>query len=288
MGNNGSYEQRLASAKRHVEEENPIEVKFPGFRDNEEAFLRHKQDTAKVLENIPTLINKLVTFVGGPEGGGNVVRALMSLIHESADSIEKALVMLKVDKKIVQNAHSFVKAEMLSIERQLKLSLAGEQRKTHLAIADDSCYKLLVKFADTDFYLHQNPLAFAPFLASFVAIYIPVTRANYHLARTTERREDLIRNLEALHRIIEDFRDETDQHRVNCIHFGPVFGTEGDTCLSDSLINKDIYYQTNSLITEPLISEIKEWYRAEVRRKYKEYFTPSLEIVEQTLNEIRE
>jgi len=288
MGNKPSYEERLASAKRAVEEKCPIEVKFPGFRDNEEAFLRHQQNTAMVLEHMPTLTDKLVTFAGGPAGAGIVVRALISLLHDSTDSIKTALLVLKLEEMIAQNAHSFVKAEMKSIERQLSLSLSGEQRETHLAIADDSCYKLLVKFADNDFYLHQQPLIFAPFLASFVAIYIAVTRANYQLTRTAKHREDVIRNLETLRRIIEDFRDRTGEDRVNYIHSRPIPMGEGDYYLYDSMIDKEIYYQYNFMYSNHLLGAIEEWYQAEMKRKYKEYFAPSLKIVEKALREIRE
>ncbi|PAV82934.1 hypothetical protein WR25_00958 [Diploscapter pachys] len=282
MGNKPSLEDEKSS----VERKHPIELKFPSFLDDEEAFLQHKKNTATVLEKMPTLVDKLVTFSGGPAGGGTVVRALMSLIHDSPDSVKEALKMLKVERKIAQNAHSFVKAEMKSIERQLDLSLSGEGRKMHLAIADDSCYKLLIKFDDTDFYLRQQPLAYAPFLVSFVAIYIAVTCANYSL--TVKHRKDVVRNLKTLREIIKNFRDETAQSRVNYIHVRPALYTEGDYYLYDSLIDENIYYQPNLMFTPHFCGDIKEWYQEKVRRKYEKYFAPSLSAVEEALEEIRE
>jgi hypothetical protein len=305
MGNRPSIEQYyedIETAKRCINQNTPIKIIFPGFLNNEQKFLKYQQRTATTLQNMSTLTNKLITHVGIPAAGGPVLKALIFLIHESPESIERALTVLKVEKMIAQTVHSLVEAKFKCIERELSKSFTNStsQRKIHLAIVDSNCYEILCLFDNPTYYFHRDPLAYAPFLVSFVAVYIAVIRANYSFADGTDGREDIIHNLKKLKKIITDFRDKTCKERMKLISWNVPFG-RNTIGIKDSLINKEIYVESrsgfgvNSLDFEhtssignniSIIHSIEKWYTSEISRKYAEYFGPTMKAVSKTLDEI--
>ncbi|EGT35213.1 hypothetical protein CAEBREN_15684 [Caenorhabditis brenneri] len=136
---------------------------------------------------------------------------------------------------------------MEGIERHLKLALDGEQPEIHLSHADNSCFEILSMYSNPDSYLRQNPMAFAPFLTSFVAVYLSVIQMYYSLNKTEKHREDIRRNLETLLQVIENVRSETVNVRLNYIDVHEFPGLEGYCSyhLGDGLTGYVIYKEDN-------------------------------------------
>ncbi|EGT59660.1 hypothetical protein CAEBREN_15947 [Caenorhabditis brenneri] len=274
-------EEKLNKAKSEIRSKNPVQVTFPGYKDARQDFLEKEKNVAFIIRQIPSLTQKAVgkaleaAKVAGPPGTAAAINILLTLCGvESAESIKRALLFLKVKEMVIQTAHTFIKAKMEGIERHLKLALDGEQPEIHLSHADSSCFEILSMYSNPDSYLRQNPMAFAPFLTSFVAVYLSVIQMYYSLNKTQKRRQDIRRNLETLRQVIENVRSETVNARlvnyIKVIDISSIQGV-GTIYLNDNLTEKQIYKQDH-FMGPPIFNRVKSWYQEEIRSEYYNYF----------------
>ncbi|CAL2028436.1 unnamed protein product [Caenorhabditis brenneri] len=270
-------ERELNEAKSEIRSKNPAQVTFPGYKDFLHDCLEKEKNIAFIIKQIPSLTEKALRAakVGGPPGTAAVINILLTLCGvESAESIKRALLYLNVKEMVIQTAHTFIKSKMEGIERHLKLALDGEQPEIHLSHADNSCFEILSMYSNPDSYLRRNPMAFAPFLTSFVAVYLSVIQMYYSLNKTQKHREDIHQNLETLRQVIENVRSETVNVRlVDYIKVVDISGIQGigTYLLNDNMTGFWIYKEDH--FTGPgIFGDVEKWYREEIRREYYNYF----------------
>ncbi|CAD6188920.1 unnamed protein product [Caenorhabditis auriculariae] len=289
MGGGPSKEDLLRGEQARINREYPVSLKFPGFWDNESAFLREKLLNSEIASNVPAGAEKLVQTATGLSYGGTVLKAMMKLVCESTESIKRALLMLEIREAIAQSAHSQVKAKMEVVKAKLESAqnekdMASKENK--LDSANTACYELLMLFKDEDFYLFKKPLAFAPFFVSFVSIYVVVLKAHYLITKSSQRKTDATRVLIMLKEVITRYQKKTSKARRNYVYMTAVPFSEGEIVVVDGFTKYELYIQGNHFLIPHIVSEIKEWYQKELEDTYSNYFDESLQMVDKVLKSL--
>jgi len=264
---------------------------FPGCFESEGMWLRNMKDMSKIAKMVAHLAKQLITpYDAGVASWVSPQTFLLKCVDFMVNkvNVDKALLELKIDRKIAKSAASFIKAEIEAVERQVTFlsESTGIERLNHLIIADDSCYKLLRKFMDDTLYLKKYPFASAAVFANFVTIYVPIAAANYQITSSVIKKVEIKRNMEQLRSTLEEYKNGTISARKKFIKERHSVG--GIVTLQDEFLHpmdRDLLECYN---TDPdnfyipfIIPELKKAYCEKVSRAYTKYFTPAENCIEQ-------
>lgn len=279
MGSGISRADYLREQKEALE--NRITLRFPGFKETDKQFLETQAAANKAFSHISYLIKKLASFTGLPKATEPILTVINSAFLGS--SLKSAMLAMKIETAVVNTVQPLLEAEMKSVARQLKLisdeEISRKKKKTYLAIADHTCYQLLVKFSDSNFYLKKYPLVFAPFLMYFVSVYVPIALANCQVVGSRRMREECEANMEELKDVVIYFKEHAVKERLKFI--GSCHPIDEYPFVSDDFLTEGRVLHVAWTLEPNILKELLTWYRDEITNKYEDFFQPGLEALEE-------